>query len=197
MLNFGVLGDFFFFLFIFLGPHAHHMEVPRLGIQSELLLPAYTTATATPDPSCVFDLYHSSWQRQIFNPLSEARGRTCNLMVPNQIHFHCAMTGTPRRLRIIIFFTLNIVKIQIFRFFTRLQIHQVISKQSFIEGKFTYLSIQLEKYEQSKHPCNHHPDQNTELFQHLPKFPWALFISTALHTRDNYSNVFEICFYLF
>ena len=27
------------------------MEVPRLGVESELQLPAYTTATATLDPS--------------------------------------------------------------------------------------------------------------------------------------------------
>ena len=36
------------------------MEVPRLGVQSELQLPAYTTATATPGPSRVCDLHHSS-----------------------------------------------------------------------------------------------------------------------------------------
>ena len=36
---------------VFLGPHPQHMEVPRLGVESELQLPAYTTATATPDPS--------------------------------------------------------------------------------------------------------------------------------------------------
>ena len=35
----------------FLGPHLRHMEVPRLGAESELQLPAYTTATATRDPS--------------------------------------------------------------------------------------------------------------------------------------------------
>ena len=28
--------------------------------------------------------HHSSWQRQILNPLSKARDRTRNLMVPNQ-----------------------------------------------------------------------------------------------------------------
>ena len=29
--------DFFFFLsFVFLGPHPHHMEVPSLGVESEL-----------------------------------------------------------------------------------------------------------------------------------------------------------------
>ena len=32
------------------------MEVPRLGVESELQLPAYTTATAMPDPSNVWDL---------------------------------------------------------------------------------------------------------------------------------------------
>ena len=37
--------------FVLLGPHPQHMEVPRQGVESELQLPAYTTATATPDPS--------------------------------------------------------------------------------------------------------------------------------------------------
>ena len=48
---------FFFFLFM-AEPGAY--EVPRLGIESELQLPAYTTATATQDPSHICDLYHSS-----------------------------------------------------------------------------------------------------------------------------------------
>ena len=39
-------------------------------------MPAYTTATATPDPSRVCNLHHSSQQRQILNPLSEARDQT-------------------------------------------------------------------------------------------------------------------------
>jgi len=40
-------------------------------------------------------LHHSSWQRQILNPLREARDLTCNLMVPSWIHFCFAQTGTP------------------------------------------------------------------------------------------------------
>ena len=52
------------------------MEVPRLGVELELQLPAYTTATATPDPSHVYDLHHSSWQHQNLNPLSKARDQT-------------------------------------------------------------------------------------------------------------------------
>ena len=36
--------------FLFLEPRLQHMEVPRLGGESDLWLPAYTTATATPDP---------------------------------------------------------------------------------------------------------------------------------------------------
>ena len=52
------------------------MEVPRLGVESEMQLLAYTTATATRDASGICDPHHSSQQRQILNPLSEARDRT-------------------------------------------------------------------------------------------------------------------------
>ena len=64
----------------FLGLHLWHMEVPSLGVESELQLWAYATATAMPDMSCVCDLYHISWQRWILNPLSKARDRTHILM---------------------------------------------------------------------------------------------------------------------
>ena len=40
-----------FFFFVFLGLHPWHMEVPSLGAESELQLPAYATATAMPDLS--------------------------------------------------------------------------------------------------------------------------------------------------
>ena len=70
------------------------MEIPRLGVESELQLPAYVTATAMQDPSLVCDLHHSSQQCQILNPLSEIR-RTRNLMVPSRIRLHCATTGIP------------------------------------------------------------------------------------------------------
>ena len=46
------------------------MEVPRLGVESELQLPAYTTATVTRDPSLIFDLDPSSQQCWILNPLN-------------------------------------------------------------------------------------------------------------------------------
>ena len=41
---------FNFFFFVFLGLRLQHMEVPRLGVKSELSMPAYTTATATRGP---------------------------------------------------------------------------------------------------------------------------------------------------
>ena len=61
--------------FVFLGPRPRHLEVPRLGVQTELEMAADTTATATatPDLSHVCNLHHSSWQCRILNPLSEAR----------------------------------------------------------------------------------------------------------------------------
>ena len=65
--------SFFFFLSVFLGLHPQHMEVPRLGVNLELQLPAYTTATATQDQSHVCHLHHSSQHRQILNPQSEVK----------------------------------------------------------------------------------------------------------------------------
>ena len=59
--------------FVFLGQHPRHMGIPRLGVELELLLLAYTTATATCDLSRIFDLHHNSWQRWILNLLSEVR----------------------------------------------------------------------------------------------------------------------------
>ena len=58
----------FFFLWIYL----RHMEVPSLGVELELQLLAYTTATATPDLSRICDLHCSLQQCQMLNPLSKA-----------------------------------------------------------------------------------------------------------------------------
>ena len=64
------------------------MEVPRLGVKSELQLPAYATATAAWDLSHICDLYHSSQQHQILNPLSEAQDGICVLMDTSWV-FYC------------------------------------------------------------------------------------------------------------
>ena len=80
---------FVFCLFVFLPflePLPLHVEVPRLGVQLELKPPAYARATTTQDPSRVCNLLHSSRQRRILNPLSKARDRTRNLIVPSRIH---------------------------------------------------------------------------------------------------------------
>ena len=70
----------FYFILLFLWLHLQHMEVPRLGVRSELQLQAYATVTAIPDPSCIYNLQRSLWQRQVLNPLSEVRDRTHVLM---------------------------------------------------------------------------------------------------------------------
>ena len=55
---------FYFILFGFFKKYFHmhlrHMEVPKLGVESELQLLAYVIATATWDLSCVCNLNHSS-----------------------------------------------------------------------------------------------------------------------------------------
>ena len=71
----GCISIYFSFLFM-ATPAAYRSS--RLGVKLELQLPAYATATttATLDPSHVCDPWHSSQQRGILNPLSEARDRT-------------------------------------------------------------------------------------------------------------------------
>ena len=73
---------FFLLFFVFSGLHLVHIEVPRLGDESELQLPAYTTATEMLDQSLVCDLHHSSQQLGIPNPLNEA----CVLMDTIWVH---------------------------------------------------------------------------------------------------------------
>ena len=53
------------FFGFFLGPHVHHMEVPRLGVESELQLPQLTSQPQ---------------QHQMLNPLNKAKDKTCILM---------------------------------------------------------------------------------------------------------------------
>ena len=71
---------FFVFFFPSFRAASRHMEFPRPGVKLEQQPPAYTTATATRDPSRICDLHHSSWQRRILIPLSKAGDRTLVLM---------------------------------------------------------------------------------------------------------------------
>lgn len=45
----GSVANLCFSFFVILGPHPQHRGIPRLGLELELELPAYTTATATWD----------------------------------------------------------------------------------------------------------------------------------------------------
>ena len=85
----------FFFFFFFLGPHPWHKEVPRLGLELELQLPASTTAKATWYPSLICNLHHRSWQRQIFNALNEARNQTRILTDTGRVLYCWDIMGTP------------------------------------------------------------------------------------------------------
>ena len=79
--------NFIFFLLFRL--HLQHMEVPRLGVQSDLQLMTSATATATRDLSYICDVHHSSRQCRIPDPLYEARDQTTVLMNTSQICSPC------------------------------------------------------------------------------------------------------------
>ena len=67
------------------GGHLFFRATLAAGVESELQLPAYTTATAMRDPNHVCDLQHSSQQPQVFSPLSEVRDRICALTDPSRV----------------------------------------------------------------------------------------------------------------
>ena len=85
----------------FLGLHQKHMEVPKLGVQSQLQPPAYTTATAMSDLSCILDLHGNTgflthWARPGIK--SELSWILVEFLTP------WAIMGTPIFIIIIIFF---------------------------------------------------------------------------------------------
>ena len=54
----GLAMRFLVLFFHFLGPHLWHMEVPRLGVESQLQPPLQATATATQDLISICNLHH-------------------------------------------------------------------------------------------------------------------------------------------
>ena len=66
---------FFFFCLLKAAPVTYGSSQARGGIRAAAA-GLHHSPTATRDPSHICKLYHSSWQCQIFNPLSEARDWT-------------------------------------------------------------------------------------------------------------------------
>ena len=82
----------FFFFFLFRAAHAAYGGSQARGWIGAVATGSYT---ATPDPSRIYELHHSWWQRPILNAQSKARDRNLILMVTSQIRFYWAMIGTP------------------------------------------------------------------------------------------------------
>ena len=84
--------------FILFWPYLGHLGIPRLVVKSKLQLPAYTAATATPDPGHICDLHHSSRQHQFLNPLGENQGSNLH---PHRQYVRSltpgATVGTPKQ----------------------------------------------------------------------------------------------------
>ena len=84
------------FCFGFLGPHPQHMAYERslargwTGAAAVWLHHSHSNARCEP---C--DLYHSSEQHRILNPLSKATDRTHIFMDTSQFRYHWATMGTP------------------------------------------------------------------------------------------------------
>ena len=95
---------YFFKIYFFgggvLGPNLWHMEVPRLGVKSELKLLRDLSciciwATAMRDLSCICDPHHSSQQCQTLNPVGKGWHQTRILLDTTWVPYCWATTRTP------------------------------------------------------------------------------------------------------
>ena len=100
----------------FLGPHLWHAKFPAWarGCRSCSCWPT-PQATAVRGLSRICDLRHSSWQRQILNPVSEARDGTRIFMDSGPFHYQRAIRGSPRAFASQLFFLIPRVSQVIFQ----------------------------------------------------------------------------------
>ena len=115
---------FTFLSFFFSRVYLQHMEVPRLGVGWGW----WTRAAAA-------SLRHSSWHRQILNPLREAMDQTRILMDTRQVHNPLSHNGNSSAFQ---FFILNMKHYSfIINFVIRIQKRKLLSKQA--AAKLTYV----------------------------------------------------------
>ena len=85
---------YYYFYFCFLGLHSRHMDVPRPGVESELQVPTYITATAQQQiqaASVTYTTAHGSARSLI--QLSKARDQTSVLMDTSWVCYQQSQDG--------------------------------------------------------------------------------------------------------
>ena len=87
----------YFILFMLMAiPVAYGSSQARFWIRAAAAILLQRHSNARSEPHWQTDTHHSSWQCQILNPLSKARGQTtCVLMNTSQVHYQWATIGTP------------------------------------------------------------------------------------------------------
>ena len=73
-----------------------NLLLPRPGVETELQLLAYVTATATWDPSHIFDLHHSSWQCWILTHWGRPGIKPASSWILVEFVNRWATEGTPK-----------------------------------------------------------------------------------------------------
>ena len=85
------------FCFVFLGPHPWHMDIPRLGVESELQLLAYATARAMADLSHICNPHHCLQPCWIFLSTEQGQGLNLHPVYTGWILNPLIHNGNPRK----------------------------------------------------------------------------------------------------
>ena len=83
------------FYFTFFRAQVQHIEVPRLGVELELQLLAYPTATAMWDPSLISNLHHSLWNAGSLTHWARPGIKPASSWRLSQVRYCWGTTGTP------------------------------------------------------------------------------------------------------
>ena len=102
----------FLFFFCFLGSNLRHMEVPGLEGLIRAVAVGLSHSHSNPGFEPLMHLHHSSRQCWILNPLSKARDRTRNLMVPSWIRQPLSHDGNSSYFNCKYFFRVNYMHIK-------------------------------------------------------------------------------------
>ena len=117
------------------------MEVPRLGVESELLLLACPTAMATPDLSCICALCCRLQDSRVLNPLSHSGNSHFSYVYLSSVYLQWGVCQGHWPIFLIEFFTFVVVEFWVLCIFWIIVLYQTCVFANIFSKSVAYLSL--------------------------------------------------------